>query len=333
MSGTALAAVIVSWDSGESLDRCLRALVASADAASTKIELIVVDNGSSDSSGDRAREFGAKVITNPLNAGYGVAAAQGLAAIESPWVLLLNPDIVVAPRFVGELLRVAASTPADVATLVPDVRFASDHEIVNCRGIAVDDAGVPAEVAAGLPATPIPEIRDVFGGSSGACLLRVEALCAVGGVEVEFFAYLEDVDLAWRLRRMGYRALLIPTAVAYHEGSVSVGEGSPTKTFLVARNRRILFYLNGPHTVRARAWRVVVEAGHAAATAASGSASATWGGRLDAVRLRPYTRFVRRSRALADGELSRVVILQPRQGLLETLRRKRRVARHMRHFD
>jgi GT2 family glycosyltransferase len=325
-----LAAIIVAWNSDERLTRCLQALRASADAAGATLEAIVVDNGSTDGSGERARELGARVITNPVNAGYGVAAAQGLGLARAPWALLLNPDMVVAEAFVGALLGAASAASTDVATLVPDIRFASDNSIVNCRGVAVDDAGLPSEVEAGLLATPITDVTEVFGGSSGACLHRVESVRAVGGIEVGFFAYLEDVDLAWQLRRHGYRALLVPSAVAYHEGSASVGEGSPTKTFLVARNRRILFRLNGPHTLRARGWRAVVETGHAFVTASAGSATPSWGGRLDALRLRAYTRFVRRSRRLAGGEL-RAVPLAPRQGLLETLRRKRRVEGHMRH--
>ena len=88
------------------------------------------------------------VLTNPVNAGYGVAAAQGLARAAAPWALLLNPDVVVDPGFVAALAEAAAEAPDDVATLVPDLRFASDRSIVNCRGIEVDDAGIPAEVEA-----------------------------------------------------------------------------------------------------------------------------------------------------------------------------------------
>jgi hypothetical protein len=149
----------------------------------------------------------------------------------------------------------------------------------------------------------------------------------VGGVEPAFFAYLEDVDLAWQLRRAGYRATLVPTAVAYHEGSASLGVDSPLKAFLVARNRRLLFRLNGPHTARARAWRTVVELGHAAYVTASGTGLAPWLGRYDALRLRAYSRFVRRSRSLARPRLEPETAA--RAPLAETLRRKRAARRAM----
>jgi GT2 family glycosyltransferase len=66
-----------------------------------------------------------------------------------------------------------------------------------------------------------------------------------------YFAYLEDVDLAARLARAGYGARLVPDAVSWHQGSASAGPTSPLKTFLVARNRRILFRLEAPDTLGA----------------------------------------------------------------------------------
>src|SRR6185437_73941 len=141
----------------------------------------------------------------------GVAAAQGIARATAPWVLLLNPDVVVAGSFVGALATAAATADADVATLVPDLRFASNHSIVNGRGLAVDKTGVPGEVDSGVDVAGLEPARgDVFGGSSGACLLRLSAVREVGGVEPAFFAYFEDVDLAWELRRSGYCAVFIP---------------------------------------------------------------------------------------------------------------------------
>lgn len=327
-TGPELSAVVVAWNSGPSLSTCLEALRASAAHAGWEVEIIVVDNGSADDSAERAGRAEAHVVVrNPLNAGYGVAAAQGMSLATGQWVLLLNPDVVVDAGFVSGLLAAEASADSDVATLVPDVRFAADPSVVNCRGIEVDDIGVPAEVEAGRPAEQLLEPRPVFGGSSGACLLRMEALRRVGGVEVCFFAYLEDVDLAWRLQRAGYRALLVPAAVAHHEGSASVGEGSPTKAFLVARNRRLLFRLDGPNTIRARAWRMVIELGHASVTTA-GVGPAPWRGRLEALRQRRYTGFVKTSRALTDLRV-REPELAPRAELGSTLQRKRRVSQEM----
>jgi GT2 family glycosyltransferase len=328
MKQTAMSVIVVAWNSADALGECIGSLQASAATSGTLLEIVIVDNASSDASVERAHDLAADlVIANPVNAGYGVAAAQGLARASAPWALLLNPDIVVEPSFVGALVAAAEAAPDDVATLVPDLRFASDGTIVNCRGIEVDDAGIPSEVDAGRPATLLEAPQAVFGGSSGGCLLRIDAVEKVGGVEPVFFAYLEDVDLAWQLRRAGCRALLVPAALAHHEGSASLGADSPLKAFLVARNRRLLFRLNGPHAMRARARRLIVELGHAVFMTASGAGLAPWLGRGDALRLRTYTRFVRRSRALAPQAVEPET--GPRASLAEALRRKRAARRAM----
>jgi GT2 family glycosyltransferase len=328
MTVPAFSVVVVAWNSAEALETCIGSLRESAAASATPIEIVVVDNASSDASLATARRLRCDiVVSNPLNAGYGVAAMQGLARATGRWALLVNPDVVVRPGFVEALAVAAGSSPEDVATLTPDVRFASDDSIVNFRGIEVDDAGVPTEIEASTPASTEAAPREVFGGSSGACLLRLDAVRRVGGIEPGFFAYMEDVDLAWQLRRAGYRALFVPTAVATHEGSASVGADSPLKAFLVARSRRMLFRLNGPYTLRARTRRTVVELGHGAFTSLSGAAAAPWRGRCDALRLRAYTGYVRRARSLIPAQVEPAPAR--RVSLAATLRRKRAMRRAM----
>jgi GT2 family glycosyltransferase len=327
MNAPVMSVVLVSWNSEDALADCILSLRESAERAGEPVELIVVDNASADGSRTRASELGADVVVaNPVNAGYGVAAAQGIARATTAWALLLNPDIVVDRVFVSALAAAIRAAPADVATLVPDLRFASDRSIVNCHGIEVDETGVPGEVDSGADAAGLdPGRSDVFGGSSGACLLRLSAVREVGGIEPAFFAYFEDVDLAWQLRRAGYRASFVAGALAFHEGSASLGADSPLKAFLVARNRRVLFRLDGPHTFRARVRRTVVELGHATVMTLSGAAGAPWRGRADAVRLRTYTSFVRESRR--RGRTVVEPTLAPPVPLLRMLRRKR-AARH-----
>jgi GT2 family glycosyltransferase/glycosyltransferase involved in cell wall biosynthesis len=321
-----LTLVIVSWNSAELLGDSIRSFRASADAAGAAVAVVVVDNASSDDSTRAARAAGAEtVIENPINVGFVVAASQGIACARSRWVMLANPDLQVDEGFVRAILDAAESAPDDVAALVPDVRFASEPTIVNSRGLDVDAVGIPAEREAGIEAYAPDGDNAVFGASSSASVLRVEAVRRVGGLEPAYFAYLEDVDVAWRLRRAGYRALLVRDALAVHEGSASTGEGSWLKAFLVARNRRILFRLHGPYSMRARALRAVTEAGHTTVQALSGSRDASVRGRLAALRTHRYTRFLRASNlGLVVPDVS--VPLAPRFKLLETLRRKQRAS-------
>ena len=327
MTTPRVSAVMVAWNAGRAIATCIEALRESARAADEPIQVVVVDNASSDGAADAIDPApGDVVVRNPLNAGYGVAAAQGLARATAPWVLLVNPDVVVEPGFVGALLRAADRADPIVATLVPDLRFAARPDIVNCRGLTVDEMGLPAEIDAGRPSSgrPSPTVP-VVGGSSGCCLLRLEHVVEVGGPEPAFFAYLEDVDLALRLARAGYTAVFVPDAIALHEGSASTGARSPLKVFLVARSRRVLFRLHGPRSLRARAWRTLVEVAHASYSSL-GTPLAPWSGRFHAFALHPYTSFLRRARAVHDRAVA-TPELAPRFRLRDTLSRKRAVIR------
>jgi glycosyltransferase involved in cell wall biosynthesis/GT2 family glycosyltransferase len=329
-----ISVVIVSWNSAESLRASLGPLRRSAEAASASLEIVVVDNASADDSKRVAAEAGAdRIVENSLNAGYVVAASQGIALARAPWIMLANPDLTVSDTFVGLMLEAARSAPPEVASLVPDIRYAANPAVVNSRGIEVDKIGIPAERDAGRDADRLAGPVEVFGATSSGCLVRRAALVEVGGLEPLYFAYLEDVDVAWRLRKRGYRALVVPGAVALHEGSVSTGEGSWLKAFLVARNRRALFRLHGPLGVSARVVRAVTEIGHATVQALSGSGTASIRGRGAAVRTRRYTSFLRASNRITGIPDDRRVALAPRQTLNEALRRKRSAASLMSRGD
>lgn len=324
MTTPSLSAVVVAWNSGAALAQCIDSLRASAQHANEPLQIVVVDNGSTDAAVDELDlEPGDVVIHNALNAGYGVAATQGLARSRAAWVLLVNPDLVVDPAFVRAMLGAADAAAASVATLVPEMRFASRPDLVNCRGVTVDEIGVPAEIDAGMPvgARVVPSVP-VLGGSSGCCLLRAEHVRRLGGPEPGFFAYLEDVDLALQLDCDGYEAVFVPDAIALHEGSASTGAQSPLKVHLVARNRRLLFRLHGPRNLRATAWRALVDLAHGMYSSFS-TPLAPWAGRLEALRYRRYLRFLRRSRGKrrCAGTHPR----PPRVTLRETLVRKRRI--------
>lgn len=334
MSSPEITVVIVAWNSSPSLPASLEALRRSAAAAGTSLEIVVIDNASADDSRRLALAYGADVIVeNPLNAGYVVAASQGIALAHGGWIMLANPDLTVSEAFVGTMLDVARSAPSDVACLVPDIRYAADPTVVNSRGIEVDEIGIPAESDAGHEAGTLTGVFEVFGPSTSGCLIRRAALAAAGGLEPLYFAYLEDVDLGWRLRKLGYRALVVPGAVALHEGSASTGEGSWLKAFLVARNRRALFRLHGPPGLAARSLRTVTEIGHATVQAVSGSGTASVRGRAAALGTRRYTKFLRDSNRANGLPDHTPIALVPRRRLHEALRRKRAASTLMTRAD
>jgi GT2 family glycosyltransferase len=124
------------------------------------------------------------------------------------------------------------------------VRFARAPEVINSAGIGVDSLGIATERLTGAPVALAAEPAEVFGPSACFALYRAEMLAQVGGFDERFFAYLEDVDVAWRAQAAGWSCVYEPTAIAYHRGSSSSGHASAMKYFLVGRNRMWLLARN-----------------------------------------------------------------------------------------
>jgi GT2 family glycosyltransferase len=176
----------------------------------------------------------------PLRRNVGFARAVNIAAgrIQHDGLMItLNPDTIPAPGFVESLIEPLAGDErlgSTAGTLV----FSSNPAVVASAGIAVHRNGVALDARLGekvdeLPPRPYP----VFGASGGAAAYRLTAFRSTGGFSESFFMYLEDVDLAWRLRLQGWETVAVPRATAAHDYSSSAGEGSPFKRRLLARNR------------------------------------------------------------------------------------------------
>lgn len=290
--------VIVTWNSEDHLGDCINALRRSEARADADIEIVVIDNASTDETTEIATMAGADIVVqNPINAGFAVAASQGVALARGTWVVMTNPDLVVQESFIEAAANAVVTAPDNLFCFAPDICFLADSTRINSRGLAVDEAGLPAEIGKGQLASEAPVPSEVFAGSGGGSILRRAALNKVGAFEPAFFAYYEDVDLAWRLQRSGYRASFLPTAHAGHAGSSTVGVASPLQTYLVARNRRLLFYRHGPHGWRARMWRTITDVIHASVLCIATRSATPVLGRTSAIRLRPYLRFLRRADA------------------------------------
>lgn len=242
MSDVSVSAIVVNHNQAGLLRACLATLTRALDQVGEETELVVVDNGSTDSSRDlvRSEHPDAALVLLPENRGFAAAVSEGVRHSRGSWLLLLNNDTTVQCDAVRELLAVGR-TSGDVGAVAAQLRFAGTST-VNSAGIAVDRLGVAHAnlmgAAGGGPDSPVVE---VFGASGGAALYRRAMLHDVGGFDESFFMYGEDADLAWRARMRGWRALYAPAAVVDHHHSATARHGSPFKHFHVGLNRvRIL---------------------------------------------------------------------------------------------
>src|SRR5688572_9357865 len=227
-----LAVVVVNHNAGAYLRRCMESLGSSAGDAS--IEVVVVDNASTDRSPDDALEErpDLQLIRNRTNRGFAAAANQGIVATTAPFVLLLNPDAEVVGGTLASLVKVARERPraGAIGALVrnPNGSLQPSARRVPRLGEALGHAFLgplfpsnpftKAYIMAGWDRASEREVEWVSGS---AMLLRREALNQVGGLDEGYFMYVDDVVLCTRLRRKGWKVLFSPELEVVHQIGVS----------------------------------------------------------------------------------------------------------------
>jgi GT2 family glycosyltransferase len=231
----ALSIVVVAYQQREALTACLESCLAATVQLTGDTELIVVNNGEI---GELVRERcpQAQLIEPGFNVGFAGGVSRGIAVARGKWIALVNDDARIAPNALSSLMATGEQSP-QIGAVASQVRFSDAPTRVNSAGISVDRLGIATERFAGAPIEAAAQANEVFGASACFALYRRAMLEQVGGFDERFFAYLEDVDLAWRARAAGWSCMYEPSAVAYHEGSASSGHASAGKYFLVGRNR------------------------------------------------------------------------------------------------
>jgi GT2 family glycosyltransferase len=234
-----LSAIVVSYRKDELLEHCLLSAQAALREIDGSTELVVILNGASKDErfSSEERFEGIDIVYEPENIGFAPAVGKGVRRARSEWVALLNDDATVEPQAFARMLA-AGTSATDVGSVAAQMRFSDRPQIINSAGIEVDRLGVAYDRLLGQPlSTSETETVEVFGASGGSAIYRRAMLDDIGGFDESFFAYLEDVDVAWRARMKGWRCLYVPSAVVFHHHSATLGHGSERKYYLVGRNR------------------------------------------------------------------------------------------------
>ncbi len=233
-----VAVVIPNWNGARWLEGCLDSL---AVQTRTPDEVLVVDGASGDESVAIATRHGLRPRVERLtrNGGFAVAANHGIALVRADAVALVNTDVVLDPRWLEGTLAALKAHP--------------DAAAVATKMVALDDAGRIDDTGDVLRRDGVAEQRGrfrrdtgqwdtpgtIWGACAGAALYRRSAVLEVGGFDERYFMYLEDVDLALRLRLAGWTCRYEPV-VARHAGAGSaVGLSRPVSGW-VARNTVLL---------------------------------------------------------------------------------------------
>ena len=226
----------------EILRDCLRSAFASE---FRDFEVILIDNASSDGSCDMAAVEFPTVRQHrlPENRGYAGGCNAGIELARGEYLLLLNDDTLLEPNALGALV-VALDRDSCIAFAQPKLLNIRDRRRFDysgaCGGL-IDVLGYP--FAFGRTFMYMEEDRGQFDSSSQifwacgtAALYRHKALNEVGHLDSDFFAHMEEIDLAWRLHLAGYHGVRVPEAVVYHYSGKTLANTERQKMFLNHRN-------------------------------------------------------------------------------------------------
>jgi GT2 family glycosyltransferase len=305
---TSVAVVIPSWNSVKLLPALLDSVAEERDG----VELLVVDNGSSDGTLELLSERGVARVALPSNVGFAAAMNRGVAATSAPFVLGLNADTVVAPGAIGALAAALAADPGlggvqpRILQLEGDGAGDPDAARFYSAGMALTRDGRAFETGAGeTQSDRWLRHREIFGVCGAACLLRRELFTELGGYDESYVSFYEDVDLNVRGRIAGRRFAYVPEAVVWHAGNASWQAGferpGAENARLVARNRIATQAKFMPLSALPRI--LAVEAGSLVRAARQGRLRATLRGKLEGLAGVPRSLRERR-RLAASGDLS-----------------------------
>jgi GT2 family glycosyltransferase len=223
---------LVTYNSGRFIKRCLESVLAQKYPA---LEVIVVDNASSDGTADILEQFesSCRIVYNQENSGFAAAQNQAIALSSGEWVLTLNPDVLLLPNFVQALVD-AGQVDDRIGTVcgkLLSIRSNFDlpeQQLVDSTGIYFTpmlrhlDRG-SLEVDNGH----YTNAEYVFGATAAAALYRREMIDDIAVddefFDSDFFVYREDADVAWRAQLMGWRCMYTPYARGYHVRNVLPG--------------------------------------------------------------------------------------------------------------
>ena len=243
--------VILNWNGAKLLKQFLPIVL--MHTQTEDCEVVVADNSSSDNSVEVMRQQfpNVKLILLDKNYGFAEGYNRALQQIDSKYVVLLNSDVETSPNWLDPLIEHLEQSK-DTAAVQPKILSYANKSMFEYAGAAggfIDRYGYPfcrgrilhkLEEDRGQYDKPI----DIF-WATGACLcMRKADYMEAGGLDGDFFAHMEEIDLCWRLLARGKKVVCLPQSKVYHVGGASLNSESPRKVHLNFRNNLLMIYKN-----------------------------------------------------------------------------------------
>ncbi len=213
-------------------------------------EVIIVDNGSVDNSKDFIRNgkfnFPVHIIENTENLGFSPAVNQGIRKAQNEYIFSLNNDTEIKKGSIKALVDLISSDNNIFSVQAKMLQY-NNKELIDDVGDEYNLLAWTKKTGENHNTNEFAEVRDIFSACAGAAMYKKSVLDEIGMFDDNFFAYMEDVDLAIRSKINGYKNLLCPDAVVYHIGSATSGSRyNEFKVRLAARNNVWVVYKNIP---------------------------------------------------------------------------------------
>lgn len=232
-------------------ERFLRTFLESLNDDSEYIgEVIIIDNASSDASLDYLKNnefnFPLVLVENIENLGFAPAVNQGIRKAKNELIFSINNDTEVKKGSIKALIDLITSSD-DIFSVQAKMLQYNNKNLIDDVGDEYNLLAWTKKTGENHPSSDYEEVVEIFSSCAGAAMYRKSILKELGVFDDNFFAYMEDVDLAIRSRINGYRNLLCPNAIVYHIGSATSGSRyNEFKVKLAARNNVWVVYKNLP---------------------------------------------------------------------------------------
>ena len=251
-----VAVIILNWNGAKLLRHYLPTVIAGTD--DTIADVIVADNGSTDESLQVLEQEFPQINVIRFDKNHGFAEGYNLAIAQTmyPYTVMLNSDVRTPQGWLNPLLDFMEAHP-QVGAVMPKLLHDREDgkpmfEYAGAAGGYIDCHGYPYcrgrifEYVEQDMGQYDDGPKSVF-WATGACLMvRSRLYQDVGGLDKDFFAHMEEIDLCWRIRLAGNDLMMVPTSHVYHLGGGSLPQGNPRKTYLNFRNNLLLLHKNLP---------------------------------------------------------------------------------------
>ena len=245
-----VAVVILNWNGRDFLEKFLPSVVAST---YENMEIIIADNASTDDSVRFLTQYypETKVTINATNQGFAKGYNSALKEITSDYYVLLNSDIEVTPGWIEPVISLMESDEKIAACQPKILSFAKKEqfEYAGASGGFIDKFGYPFTRGRIFETSEIDNGQydrrsEIFWATGAALFVRAKIFRELSGFDEYFFAHQEEIDLCWRMQRMGYKIFVEPSSIVFHVGGGTLAMGSSKKVFLNFRNNLVMLSKN-----------------------------------------------------------------------------------------